>query len=77
MPALYHNSELTLCSVSVKSANKLSLQELTQLIEINCLFYVFNKCLLLSPNFQGGMPILPPCGRPWSHDKFGRHVLLS
>ena len=32
MPALYHNSELTLCSVSVKSANKLSLQELTQLL---------------------------------------------
>jgi len=39
--------------MSGTSANKLLLQELTQLIEINCLFCVFNKCLLLSPNFQG------------------------
>jgi len=64
MPALYHNSELTLCSVSVKSANKLSLQELTQLIEINCLFYVFNKCLLLSPNFHWGNAHFAPLRTP-------------
>jgi len=55
------NLLLLLCSVSVISANKLSLQELTQLIRIELLI------LLVSPNFQGGqMPVFPPpCGRPW------------
>jgi len=77
MPALYQNSELTFCSVSVTSANKLSLQELTQPIEINCLFYVFNKCLLLSPNFQGGqMPFLPsPLRTPMYCTMFCREIV--
>ena len=52
MTALYQNNELTLvqCECHI---GKLSLQEFTQLIGINCLFCVFNNFLLLSPNFQG------------------------
>jgi len=56
---------LLLCSVSVISANKLSLQELTQIIRIKFLISRFPEFLLLSPNFQGGqMPVLPPLRTP-------------
>ena len=54
-----------MCSVSVTTKYDLSLQELTQIIETNCLFYFVNKCLLLSPTFQGGqMPVLAPLRTP-------------
>jgi len=50
-----------LCSVSVISANKLSLQDLTQLIRIKLLISRFPEIFVLSPDFQGGqMPVLPP-----------------
>jgi len=55
-----------LCRVSVVSANKVSLQELPQLIRIKLMISRFLEILLLSPRFQGGKcPFFPPCGRPW------------
>ena len=50
-----------LCSVSVISANKLSLQELTELIRIKLLISRSQKFLRPSPNFQGWeCPFSPP-----------------
>jgi len=55
-----------LCSVSVITANKLSLQELSECVGIKVLISGFLEIFVLSPNFHGGqMPVLPhPCGRP-------------
>jgi len=54
-----------LCIVSVISANKLSLQELTQLIKIKLLISRFPEIFASCTQFSGGkMPVFTPCGRP-------------
>ena len=53
-----------LCSVSVISANKLSLQELTQLIGIELPISRFLEICFLSPNFQGGNARFAPLRTP-------------
>ena len=64
---------LILCSVSVTSANKLSLQELAQLIGMNCLFYVLiNFCFLVRNSKGVQMPVLPSLRMPMSTS----HVLI-
>jgi len=54
--------------MSVISANKLSLQELTPLIGIKLLILRFLEFYFLSPNVQAGgnARFGAPCGRPWS-----------
>jgi len=50
-------------SVNFMTANKLSLQDLSQLIGIELLIQVCYKMLILSPNFQGNkcsFPLRPP-----------------
>jgi len=65
MIALYQNIELTFCVVCVISANKLSLQELTQLIGIKLLILRFLENFAFYFQFPGSqMPVSPPCGRP-------------
>jgi len=56
------------CSVWVISANKLSSQEVDQLIGIDCWLQVFKKIFASWSQFPGGeMPLLPPlCGRPYN-----------
>ena len=55
-----------LYSVSVMPENKLSLQELNQLIKVKLLTSgFFLKILVLSLNFQGWNARFSPCGRPW------------
>ena len=48
-------------------ANKLSLQELNWLIEIELLASGFVENFGSKTQYpgKGKMPILPPCGRPW------------
>jgi len=54
-----------MCNMSILLANKLLLQELNQLNEINCWLQVLQKFVVLRPNFQGGqMPIIPPLRTP-------------
>ena len=56
-----------LCKLSVIPENKLSMQELNQLLgTLRRWHQFFHKFFILSPKFQvGQMPVLPPpCGRP-------------
>ena len=65
-----------LCSVSVISANKLSLQELTQLIRIKLLISRFPEtfCFLVPISRGGGqMPVLPP----FAADAHGREMFAK
>jgi len=51
------------CSGSVIPANKLSMQDLNQLIGIELLIQVFYKILIFTPNCQGAnacAPLRPP-----------------
>jgi len=61
-----------LCNLNVIQANKLSFQELNQLIGIELLTSNFTEILIPHPNFQEGqMPVLPPCGRPCMQQTVG------
>jgi len=56
-----------LCSVSVISANRLSLQKLTQIIGFQFLISRFPEIFASYSQFPGRSkcPFCPPCGRPW------------
>jgi len=60
MTALYQNSELTLVQCKCHIGKQTAIARINPTNRKNCLFYVFNNFLLLSPNFKGGqMPVLP------------------